>query len=183
MSSDPLDMLLAKLGTGDFEAARQVCQMFEPYLRLVVRRSLPRQLRTKFDSVDVVQSIWLDVLKGFRDGRWHFATLGQLKAFLVRTTRNRLIDTCRKHGRDSSREQPLWGADQLSGRWAGPSEVAQAEELWSQMLDMCPEEHHDLLELRRQGYSLVEIAARTGLHEGSVRRILYDLARGLAATR
>jgi RNA polymerase sigma-70 factor (ECF subfamily) len=157
--------------------------MFEPYLRLVVRKSLPRQLRTKFDSVDVVQSIWLDVLKGFRDTRWHFATLGQLKAFLVKTTRNRLIDSCRKAGRDTARERPLWGADQLSARRASPTEVAEAEELWGQMLEMCPEEHHDLLELRRQGYSLTEIAAITGLHEGSVRRILYDLARGLAAAR
>ena len=34
--------------------------------------------------------------------------------------------------------------------------------------------------LKRDGHSLDEIAARTGLHPSSVRRILYDLARRLA---
>ena len=33
------------------------------------------------------------------------------------------------------------------------------------------------------GFRLGEIAARTGMHEGSVRRILYDLARRLAVAR
>jgi DNA-binding IclR family transcriptional regulator len=37
--------------------------------------------------------------------------------------------------------------------------------------------------LKRQGLLLTEIAARTGLHEGSIRRILYDLARRLAISR
>jgi RNA polymerase sigma-70 factor (ECF subfamily) len=37
-----------------------------------------------------------------------------------------------------------------------------------------------VLVLRREGLPLAEIAARTGLHEGSVRRILRRLARELA---
>ena len=37
--------------------------------------------------------------------------------------------------------------------------------------------------MKRQGLPLAEIAGTTGLHEGSVRRILYDLARRLAITR
>ena len=49
------------------------------------------------------------------------------------------------------------------------------------MLTLCPVSHRDLLLMRRQGCSLAEIAQRTGLHESSVRRILYDLARRLAA--
>jgi RNA polymerase sigma-70 factor (ECF subfamily) len=45
------------------------------------------------------------------------------------------------------------------------------------MLALCPPAHHDVLRLRREGLRLEEIAARTGLHEGSVRRILRKLAR------
>ena len=62
----------------------------------------------------------------------------------------------------------------------GPSEVVQARDLWERILTQCPHEHRPLLELRRQGYSLTEIAERTGLPEGSVRRILRTLARQLA---
>ena len=63
-----------------------------------------------------------------------------------------------------------------------PSEFVQAEDLWERMLALCPPGHHDLLRLKRQGLPLAEIAARTGLHEGSVRRVLRQLARQLAFT-
>jgi RNA polymerase sigma-70 factor (ECF subfamily) len=48
------------------------------------------------------------------------------------------------------------------------------------MLDLCPPDHHSVLLLKRDGLPLAEIAARTGLHEGSVRRILRQLSRDLA---
>ena len=51
------------------------------------------------------------------------------------------------------------------------------------MLAICPPGHHDILRHKRQGLPLAEIAARAGLHEGSVRRILYDVARRLANVR
>ena len=37
-----------------------------------------------------------------------------------------------------------------------------------------------ILEMKKQGCSLAEIAEKTGFHESSVRRILYDLAARLA---
>jgi RNA polymerase sigma-70 factor (ECF subfamily) len=55
-----------------------------------------------------------------------------------------------------------------------------ADELWQRMLALCPPGHHQLLHLRKQGLTLDEIARRTGLHEGSVRRILRRLSRQLA---
>jgi RNA polymerase sigma-70 factor (ECF subfamily) len=64
-----------------------------------------------------------------------------------------------------------------AARQPQPSELAQADETWQEMLALCPPAHRELLVLKRQGVSLAEIAARTRLHESSVRRILYDLAR------
>jgi RNA polymerase sigma-70 factor (ECF subfamily) len=60
-----------------------------------------------------------------------------------------------------------------------PGEVLQADDLWERMLALCPPEHHELLRLKREGLRLTEIAARTGMHEGSVRRVLRQLARRL----
>lgn len=184
MSTDPLDALLDKLCGGDAAAAEEVFRTYEPYLRMVVRRQLPAKLRAKFDSVDVVQSIWVDVLHGFRESGWRFANAGQLRAFLVKVTRNRFIDRVRQHQRILDREQPVESAE-LEGmsvaRDPRPSEVVQADELWREMLALCPPAHHELLRLKREGKSLAEIAAHTGLHPSSVRRILYDLAHQLAA--
>jgi RNA polymerase sigma-70 factor (ECF subfamily) len=185
MSADPLDDLLERLCHGDDEAAEQVFRAYEPYLRMVVRRHLPPRLRAKFDSIDVVQSIWADVLHGFRKAGWKFTSAAHLRAFLVKATRNRFIDRVRRHRHATELERPLVGDDQEALLPASPeprpSETAQADELWDQMLALCPPAHHELLRLKRQGYSLAEIAAQTGLHESSVRRILYDLARRLAA--
>jgi RNA polymerase sigma-70 factor (ECF subfamily) len=183
MSGDPLDTVLEQLCRGDDEAAEQVFRAYEPYLRLVVRRQLSPRLRAKFDSADVVQSIWADVLHGFREAGWRFTSAAHLRAFLVKATRNRFIDRVRRHRRAVEHEQPLRDTDQGTLRPCAeppPSQVVQAEELWDQLLALCPPAHHELLRLKRQGHSLAEIAARTGLHESSVRRILYDLARRLA---
>jgi hypothetical protein len=61
--------------------------------------------------------------------------------------------------------------------------VVQAEDLWEQMLALCPPAHHELLRLKQRGLPVAEIAARSGLHESSVRRILYDLERRFAEGR
>jgi RNA polymerase sigma-70 factor (ECF subfamily) len=186
MSTDPLDALLDKLCSGDAAAAEEVFRTYEPYLRMVVRRQLPARLRAKFDSVDVVQSIWVDVLHGFREAGWRFTNSAQLRAFLVKVTRNRFIDRVRQHQRVLDREQPIESTE-LEGRSMArdprPSEVVQADDLWQQMLALCPPAHHELLRLKREGKSLAEIAEQTGLHPSSVRRILYDLARQLAASK
>jgi RNA polymerase sigma-70 factor (ECF subfamily) len=50
-------------------------------------------------------------------------------------------------------------------------------------MELCPPAHRQILELKRQGFPLEEIARRVGLHEGSVRRIIYELARRLASDK
>ncbi len=186
-SSEPiLERLLDGLQRGDETAAAQLFNTYEPYLRMVVRRQLSAPLRSKFDSVDIVQSVWADVLDGFRSARWQFSDGSHLQAFLVQSARNRFIDRLRQHRTALEREQPITandGSDRLDSLASGgtrPSEEVRADELWEKMLDLCPPTHHELLKLKRQGLSLNEIANQTGLHPSSVRRILYDLARKLA---
>jgi RNA polymerase sigma-70 factor (ECF subfamily) len=180
---EPLDHLLAQLCSGDMAAAGQVFLAFEPYLRKAVRRQLPAPLRAKFDSADILQSVWADVLRGFREAGYRFLDVDHLRGFLFVATRNRLIDRIRQQQKAVDREVPLGDGDQthvLPSPQPRPSEVAQAGDLWKRMLAQCPAEHRPILELKRQGYSLAEIAQRTGLHPDSVRRILRTLARQLA---
>jgi RNA polymerase sigma factor (sigma-70 family) len=185
MSDDRLDELLSRLCDGDGSAAEEVFRAYEPYLRMVVRRRLPDPMRANFDSSDVVQSVWADLVVGFRERGWRFASAAQLRAFLVKATRNRFLDRARQNQRRTAREQTVAvdGETATVGREPHPSELVQAAELWQQMLELCPPQHHRLLTLKRQGASLAEIAEQTGLHESSVRRILYELARSLAARR
>src|SRR5687767_14015862 len=165
MNVDSLDSLLEKLNGGQSDAAEQAFLAYEPYLRKVVRRLLPAELRAKFDSIDVVQSIYCDVFAAFREGGMRFATVGQLRAFLVKATRNRFIDRLRQYRTAARVEQPM--IDQRSRtissvREPRPSESAAARELWDRLLELCPSEHHQLLWLRRRGASASEIARQVG---------------------
>jgi RNA polymerase sigma factor (sigma-70 family) len=182
---EPLQALLERMCAGDLQAAEQALLAHETQLRVIVRRQLSRRLRAKFDSVDVVQSVWVRVLQDFQKKGCRIESTDHLRNFLVRVTRNCLIDRLRYFRTALEREQPLTEGVPLPASGAGqprPSEIAQANELWDTLLENCPPEYHELLRLKQQGLPLARIAASTGLHEDSVRRIIRRLARKVAFT-
>jgi RNA polymerase sigma factor (sigma-70 family) len=184
MSADHLDQLLDALNSGDPGAAEQVLRTYGPYLRILVRRELRAELRAKFDTSDVVQSVWADLLVGIKKGGWHFTDRAHLHAFLIRLTKNRFIDLYRKHSPALAHEEYLAGnaiAEMATGDLPRPSEVAQGNELWERILALCPSNHRALVQMKLEGRTAEDIAASTGLHPNSVRRILGDLARRLDA--
>lgn len=182
MKDHTIDGLFEKLSNGDLAGAEKLFLECETYLRKLARRRLSPRLRSKLDSTDVAHSVWADLFRGFRQQRWNFADAKRLRAFLVTAIANRVNDRYRQYHYSVQRDQPLssTATPVAESHEPTPSKFAEADDLWEQMLELSPPEHHELLWLKRQGYSLVEIAARTGLHEGSVRRILRHLARKLA---
>lgn len=186
MSTDSLDTLLVKLSNGEDSAAERVFRDYEPLLRAMVRKRLNPSLRSKFDSMDVVQSVWADLLEGYHEEGWKFADRDHLRAFLARVTYNHFFSHCRRNGPALDHEKPMPAVESPAlpaSELPRPSQIVQADELWQTIVDFCPPTHRQILDLKRQGLPLAEIASRTGLHEGSVRRILYELARRLAAER
>jgi RNA polymerase sigma factor (sigma-70 family) len=186
MMQQPLDSMLENLSDGDPAAAERVFLAFEPYLRMVVRKKLSARLRVKFDSMDVVQSVWADVLRGFREAGWRFADEAHLRAFLVKVTRHRFIDQVRRHRTALARESPLGAlakADEPLSPLSSPSELVQADELRQRMLALCSPAQREIVRLRMSGIPVAEIAIRTGLHVGSVHRSLQDLACRVAVER
>jgi RNA polymerase sigma-70 factor (ECF subfamily) len=185
VNDELLEDLLDRMREGDARAAEQLFLSYEPELRLLVRRQLSRRLRAKFDSLDVVQSVWVHVLRDIREGPCRIASPAHLRNFLVRVACNCLTDRLRHFRTALERERPIGEGDVASSPASAaprPSEVAQANDLWESMLAKCPPEHHEVLRLKRQGLQLATIAARTGLHEDSVRRILRKVARQLACS-
>jgi RNA polymerase sigma-70 factor (ECF subfamily) len=181
MNAEGLEELLERLRLGDLEAIARLVAQLEPELRQVVRRRLSPRLRTKFDSTDVVQSVWVRMLHEAQNDNNRFASAAHLQNFLARVTLNCLTDRLRHFRNPLKEEQPL--ADDTLPPPAPdprPSEIAQAAELWDQMLALSAPEHHELLRLKRQGLTLSAIAQRTGYHEDSIRRIVRQLARRLA---
>ena len=127
---------LKRIQAGDEGAARELLQRFEAEVRLVVRRQLPRLLRSRFDSLDFLQSVWGSFFRRMRTSPTEFEDSRHLVAFLARAAKNKVIDeyrraASRKH--DMHREEPLWGEGRRPREVAdsndSPSEVAEAHEV------------------------------------------------------
>src|SRR5690349_2841759 len=104
MNSDVLDTLLERLTGGEIDAAEKVFLTFEPVLRMMVRRRLTPRLRVKFDSMDVVQSVWADLLVQFQEAGRRFHDREHLRAFLARVTYHHFVNYCRQHSHAMERE-------------------------------------------------------------------------------
>ena len=182
MNDESLAAVVEKLSQGDNLAAEAIFRAYEPYLRQVVRRHLDADLQAKFDSVDIVQSVWSDLLQGFRESAWSFEDAAHLKAFLVTATRHRFVDRARRLHTALRKEEHASSRleEAVASAQPTPSQIIQADDLWERILAECRPAHHELLQLKRDGLSVTEIASRTGLHEDSIRRILRDLACRIA---
>ena len=183
MEPSTIEAGLDLLVHGDGDVAEQVFRTYEPYLRMVVRRNLRQTFRSKMDSSDVVQSVWSDLLSKFRDGRYRFSDAAHLRGFLVKATRDRLVDRNRRYRTASRLERPLDDSTTSSAVRAAeatPAQVAEADELWARLIDLCPPAHREIVEMKRKGAPLPSIAERVGMHPSSVRRVLSELARRLA---
>src|SRR3954471_13302766 len=170
-----LSAFLQRIQTGDETAARELMQRYEPEVRLVVRGQLPRLLRSRFDSLDFLQSVWGSFFRRMRDAPTEFEDSRHLVAFLARAAKNKVIDEYRRAAslkQDMHREEPLWGDGRrpkdLASNIDSPSEVAQAREVFGRLRKHLPEDRRAILELKADGLSSKDIGERLGISERTV---------------
>jgi RNA polymerase sigma factor (sigma-70 family) len=179
-----LSDFLKRIQAGDEGAARELLQRFEAEVRLVVRRQLPRLLRSRFDSLDFLQSVWGSFFRRMRTAPTEFEDSRHLVAFLARAAKNKVIDeyrrsASRKH--DMHREEPLWvdghRPKDVPDSVDSPSEIAQAHEVFGRLRELVPEEKRSILEMKAEGLSSKDIGERLGISERTVQRVLEDLRK------
>ena len=183
-SASELSDFLRRIQAGDDGAARELLNRYEAEVRLVVRRQLPRLLRSRFDSLDFLQSVWGSFFRRMRTAPTEFEDSRHLVAFLARAAKNKVIDeyrraASRKH--NMHREEPLW----LDGRRPrdvpdpidSPSEVAEAHEVLVRLCELMPVGRRTILEMKAQGLSSKDIGQRLGISERTVQRVLEELRR------
>jgi RNA polymerase sigma-70 factor (ECF subfamily) len=179
---------LRRIQAGDELAARELLSRFEAEVRLVVRRQLPRLLRSRFDSLDFLQSVWGSFFRRMRTAPTEFEDSRHLVAFLARAAKNKVIDEYRRAAsrkQDMHREEPLWG-DGMRPRDVpdpadSPSEVAQAHEVLVRLRELMPEDRQAILEMKAEGLSSKDIGERLGISERTVQRVLEELRRRMEA--
>ncbi|RUL87115.1 RNA polymerase sigma factor [Tautonia sociabilis] len=180
--------LVRRAKAGDEQALNALLSEFEDDVRLAVRRQLPRVLRTQFDSMDFVQLVWASVFAGEAVDPTRFDNPQHLRAFLTGVAWNKVREEYRRRTRtrkyDIGREEPLYVR---RGDREEPREVPSPEPTPSQNLQEIDRMEQltagrsgpeaEALRLRSLGLTLEEVAARVGLSERTVRRLIEDSRR------
>lgn len=177
---------------GDDAAVATLLERFEPEIRTMVRVRLPRILRNQLDSMDIVQAIWASVFANKPDEIGRFTDAGQFRGFLVGVARNKVYEEHRRRTRtkkyDLGREERLYvrrGERDIPREVIAPnptpSEEVQADDRLGQMLQGRTEEEAQVVNLRRQGLTFGEIAARLGIGEKSARRVIDSIRERMEA--
>ncbi len=181
---DDLRSLLRRIKGGDEAAARELLARYEAQVRLVVRRQLPRLLRSRFDSLDFLQSVWGSFFRRMRLDQDEIEEPRVLVAFLAKVAKNKVIDEYRRAASkkaDMNLEKSLWDEGgrtrELVAGGDSPSEVAEAREELSRLQNFLPDDRRIVLDLRVQGLSTREIGEKLQISERTVRRVIEDLRR------
>jgi len=154
-------------------------ELFSKYLsRLtaLVRSRMAAKLARKIDPEDIVLSAFRSFFVATRDGRFEIEEENSLWQLLVTISLRKLgkhSDIFNSLKRSMDRE-----TDSSSGLIAtdpSPEEAAIIEDELCQMLSSLSVQDRKIVELRLQGWTLVEIANRLNISERTVRRVLKSI--------
>jgi RNA polymerase sigma factor (sigma-70 family) len=175
--------LMQRVRAGDPRAAQEVFDRYSEPIRRVVRRYLHQRLRTQYDSIDILQTVWASFFQ-VPPERYTFETPEALIKFLSQMAHNKAVDVFRrrlmagKHNlnRQVSLNEPTRELDQaLPVRQPTPSQLAIAEEHWERIIRGQPPRVRQVLEMLRVGHTQREVADRFGLHPKTIQRLLEKL--------
>jgi len=191
MKSEEFSDLMGLVRSGDPNAVGTMLSLFEQEVRMVVRHKLPKRLRSRYDSMDFVQSVYQSIMADWVNHPPEtMQTKAQICAYLQATAHNKVLEIYRKETRtqkyDISREVPtvVRGTDssdssdrsvELYSPDPSPSQNFQAKDLMESLARGKPAVVARILALRRDGCTFVEISTQVGLSERAVRRIVDDL--------
>ncbi len=184
--------LIARVKEGDEAAIGRLIERFGPEVRMMVRRRLPARLRSQFDTVDFTQVVWQSVIADCRERAEPFDDSKHLLGFLAGVVHNKVAQEFRRRTRtrkyDIGREEPLYvrRGDRdvprdLPADDPTPSEAVQAGDRLDQLTAGRSPTEVRIVELRREGLTIDEVAARLDLHEKAVRRVIASLRSRMEA--
>jgi RNA polymerase sigma factor (sigma-70 family) len=177
--------LMRRVRAGDEFAARELYQQYGRHLLRVVRRRLHQPLRSRFDSTDFTQSVWSAFFAASRT--YSFDTPQALLRFLEKVASRKVAGAYRgtQTAKDKIyRQLPLDARppdsdgpspNHLASADPTPSQEAVANERWERLLNGQSPARQAMLTLRRQGFTIEEIAKLTGVASRTVQRLLRRL--------
>jgi RNA polymerase sigma-70 factor (ECF subfamily) len=173
---DEFQDLMQRLRSGSEEAVQEFLDRYGHHIYRAVRYRLHKGLRTRYDSQDFVQAVCASFLAQPVRER-SFDKPDRLIAYLSRMAFHKIVDAMRGHHREKSLDgSAAYEARRVADHGPSPSQVAMANERWHHLKDGAPHPAQRILELLRMGVTHKEIAARLGVSEKTVRRLVRSLS-------
>ena len=166
----------------DYE--REVVERYSSELLELARRQLPAQIRSRVDPDDVVQSVYRTFFRRQQAGEFAFDETYDVWRLLATITYRKArsqITHHRRQQRDAFREASDLEADAGTFDCTPEAEdVVVLIDLLEKALSQLPEHHHELVNLRLQGFSVAEVAEKVSVSERTVLRVLARLKKLIA---
>jgi len=188
-AATPFGDLMARARGGDAAALEALARQYEREVRIMARVLLGPALRPYLDSIDVVQSVHRSLMAGLRGGKFDLSSPDKLVGLAVTMLRRKVARQWRRlrkqdrlsHGAagaadDGPRPEP-WDADPESRH--DPAREAEFHDAARALYAQLNETEQSILELRLQGYTTKEIAARLGINPIALRVRLSRLRKRL----
>ena len=187
VNDEKTQRLIALAKGGDQTALNQLCRVYSERVRRIIRFRLHQNLRSKLDSVDVVQDVLIQALGGLED--FTYRNEGDFLRWLSRIAENKLrdiFDEFYADKRDIRKEIPFkeqgrsaegsfCGAFGLMGTTTPSVIICKREALdrLEKALDKLKPEYKKVVVLKRlEGLTYAEIAERMGKSAEAVGMLL-----------
>ena len=174
--------LIRRLRTGSQDAATQLYMRYAKRLHGLSFAKCSRDLAARFDSDDIVQSVFRTFFRRVGKGDYDVPDGEDLwKLFLVIGLNK--IKTISTFNRAAKRDvRATMGSNQLelaSDATLGTDEISLSILRMSidEMLEDLTQSHREIIHLRIEGYEVAEIAERVGRSKRSVERILQEFRK------
>jgi RNA polymerase sigma factor (sigma-70 family) len=190
--ADDWDAMVAGLRSGDETAIRQFCERYGESLERLAERNLAMRVLRRVGPDDVAQSACRTFLRRARIGEFELADSKGLWGILCAITINKVREQTRFHlraKRGLDRETHPTADDSVGGQSAffnrpsaeaTPADAAEFADQFTRLIESLDAEQRQLVDLKLQQCTNLEIAEQMGLSERTVRRILKRVQAALA---
>ena len=180
--SEPSDdrELAHDIQAGSESAAKELFDKYCERLMRLAKRRIGQRMASRFDPEDVIQSAFRTFFKRMKNDEFKFEQEEDLFKLLVRLTVRKTLRQIVHHqaAKRSPTSEMSDGSDdsqllaQVAGNAPPPDlEVAMLEEFEQLMNSLSPMEQQ-VVQLKVEGYSTVEIAEKLGSYDRKIRRVL-----------
>ncbi len=175
--------VVERVCAGSEEAAWELIETYGPHIQRVVRRKLNQKMRSKFDSLDFVQMVWASFFTE-REKLASFTEPTDLIKYLATMAQNKLLQESRRRlqgqKHNVGRERALIAGSEDESAYVRksntPSQIIMTKDRMESMLHQRSDRDRQVVELRMQGLTFIEIGKQLGIHERTAREVIEKLA-------